>query len=49
MEDVLVITSNKELETYMKKYACETKEQLEDVLWYNYGITLEVKIQNHKL
>lgn len=45
MEDVLVIETKEELEKYMQKYECTSPEQLDDVLWFEYGVTLINKVK----
>ena len=45
MEDVLVIETEQELEKYMQKYECTSPEQLDEVLWFEYGITLINKVK----
>lgn len=45
MEDVLVIETKAELEKYMQKYGCTSPEQLDEVLWFEYGITLINKVK----
>jgi NTP pyrophosphatase (non-canonical NTP hydrolase) len=49
MNDTLIINSQEQLERYLKKYNCKTKEELDDVLWYIYGISLMINIKKHKL
>jgi hypothetical protein len=34
-----------ELEKYMQKYGCTSPEQLDEVLWFEYGITLINKVK----
>lgn len=34
------IESQMDLEQEMCRYNCKTKEELDDFLWYNYGIVL---------
>ena len=45
MEDVLVIETKEELEKCMQKYECTSPEQLDEVLWFVYGITLINKVK----
>lgn len=40
-EDVLPVWFS-ELNYYMTKYECETLEELDDKLWFSYGIVLVV-------
>lgn len=48
----LIIRNQLDLENEMCRHNCKTKEELEDLLWYNHGILLEIgykekpKIQN---
>lgn len=39
-ENTLIIDSPADLEAEMCRYNCHTKEELEELLWYDYGITL---------
>lgn len=39
-ENTLIINSPADLEAEMCRYNCHAKEELEEVLWYNYGATL---------
>lgn len=39
-ENTLIIDSHMDLEAEMCRYNCHTKEELEEVLWYDYGTTL---------
>lgn len=39
-ENTLIIDSLADLEAEMCRYNCHTKEELEEVLWYDYGATL---------
>lgn len=36
----LVINNDEQLRVLLKKYECERKEQLDDILWYDYGVYL---------
>ena len=45
MENVLVIETKAELEKYMQKYRCTSPEQLDEVLWFEYGIILINKVK----
>ena len=49
MNDTLIINSQEQLKRYLEKYNCKTKEELDDVLWYTYGISLMINIKKHKL
>ena len=39
-ENTLIIDSPNDLEAEMCRYNCHTKEELEELLWYDYGATL---------
>lgn len=39
-ENTLIIDSPMDLEAEMRRYNCHTKEELEEVLWNDYGATL---------
>lgn len=39
-ENTLIIDSPADLEAEMCRYNCHTKEELEEVLWYDYGTIL---------
>lgn len=39
-ENTLIIDSPADLEAEMCRYNCHTKEELEEVLWYDYGAIL---------
>ena len=39
-ENTLIIDSPMDLEAEIRRYNCHTKEELEEVLWYDYGATL---------
>lgn len=41
MEDVLKIWFS-ELNFWMTKYGCDSLKELDDTLWYEYGVALEV-------
>lgn len=40
MEDILIIETKAELEKYMQKYGCTSPDELYEVLWFEYGVTL---------
>lgn len=48
MSDTLVINSKDQLEKYLRKYNCKTVDELDELLWYNYGVTLQVNIKKYK-
>lgn len=37
-----------ELEAEMCRYNCQTKEELDDILWYEYGITLVLNFEHER-
>lgn len=39
-ENTLIIDSPMDLEAEMHRYNCHTKEELDEVLWNDYGATL---------
>lgn len=39
-EKTLIIESPTDLEAEMCRYNCKTVEELEDTLWFDYGVTL---------
>lgn len=39
-EKTLIIESPNDLDAEIHRYDCQTKEELEDVLWNDYGVTL---------
>ena len=44
-ENTLIIDSLTDLEAEMCRYNCHTKEELEEVLWYDYGATLVLNFE----
>lgn len=44
-ENTLIIDSPADLEAEMCRYNCYTKEELEEVLWYDYGATLVLNFE----
>ena len=44
-ENTLIIDSLADLEAEMCRYNCHTKEELEEVLWYDYGAILVLKFE----
>ena len=48
MDDILVISSKEQLERYLKKYNCKNIDELDELLWYNYGVTLQMNIKKYK-
>ena len=41
-ENTLIVESPMDLEAEMCRYNSKTKEELEDTLWYDYGVTLVI-------
>ena len=39
-EPTVVIFTDEGLKALLEKYHCKSKEDLDDLLWYNYGVTL---------
>lgn len=44
-ENTLIIDSPADLEAEMCRYNCHTKEEFEEVLWYDYGATLVLNFE----
>lgn len=44
-ENTIIIESQMDLESEMCRYNCKTKEELEELLWYDYGVTLIIKYE----
>lgn len=44
-ENTLIIDSPMDLEAEMCRYNCHTKEELEEVLWNDYGATLALTFE----
>lgn len=47
-EDTLIIDSPNDLEAEMCRYNCYTKEELEELLWYDYGATLVLTYEHEE-
>lgn len=47
-ENTLIIDSPADLEAEMCRYNCHTKEELEEVLWYDYGATLVLTYEHEE-
>ena len=45
-DNALIINSPMDLEAEMCRYNCKTREELEDTLWYDYGVILIVKYEH---
>ena len=39
-EPTVVILTDEGLDEFLKHYRCKRKEELDDLLWYDYGVTL---------
>lgn len=48
LADTLVIETQTELENALCRYNCLTVEDLDNLLWYTYGINLIIKLNNHE-
>lgn len=47
-EDTLIIGGPNDLEAEMCRYNCYTKEELEELLWYDYGATLVLTYEHEE-
>lgn len=47
-ENTLIIDSPMDLEAEMCRYNCHTKEELEEVLWNDYGATLVLNFRHEE-
>lgn len=47
-ENTLIIDSHNDLEAEMCRYNCYTKEELEELLWYDYGATLVLTYEHEE-
>lgn len=47
-ENTLIIDSPMDLEAEMCRYNCHTKEELEEVLWNDYGATLVLTYEHEE-
>lgn len=43
-EGQAILETEQDLQDTLKKYDCETEDELDDVLWYTYGVSLINKI-----
>ena len=48
MEDTLIITTEEQLQRYLKKYNCKDEQELDELLWFDYGVSLKVNIKPKK-
>lgn len=46
-EPTVVILTDEGLGVLLEKYRCKSKEELDDLLWYDYGVTL-IDDRKHK-
>lgn len=42
LDNLFLIINRPNLNYYYKKYNCSNEVELEDNLWYNYGITIKI-------
>lgn len=42
LDNLFLIINNSNLDFYLKKYNCSDELELEDNLWFNYGITIKI-------
>jgi hypothetical protein len=42
LDNLFLIINNTNLDFYLKKYNCSNELELEDNLWFNYGITIKI-------
>lgn len=47
-ENTLIIDSPNDLEAEMRRYNCYTKEEREELLWYDYGATLVLTYEHEE-
>ena len=48
-EKTIIVESPMDLEAEMCRYNSKTREELEDTLWFDYGVTLVVVAYEHSL
>ena len=48
-ENTLIIDSPNDLEAETHRYNCHTKEELEELLWYDYGATLVLTYEHEEV
>jgi hypothetical protein len=44
--DILIIETKEQLDRYLQKYNVKTPEELDELLWYEYGVTLKMNIKS---
>ena len=42
-QDVVIIENEQDIKTLEEKYECHGLDELDDLLWFNYGVTLQDK------
>ena len=42
LDNLFLIINNSNLDFYLKKYNCSDELELEDNLWFNYGIAIKI-------
>ena len=47
IEDEVHIESPMDLEQEMCRYNCKTKEELDELLWYTYGVVLIIEYEDN--
>lgn len=47
-EDAIIIESEMDLESEMCKYNCKTVEELDEYLWFTYGVGLILKYKQNE-
>ena len=45
--DTVVVETNDDIKELCEKYNCKNIDELDELLWYNYGITLKDNRKNH--
>jgi hypothetical protein len=45
VEDIFTVYSPADLEAEMCRYNCKTKEELDELLWHDYGVTLVLNFE----
>lgn len=48
MDDILIINTKEQLDRYLKKYNCKDERELDELLWFDYGVSLKVNIKPKK-
>lgn len=42
VDNGFMLVSRNNLQKYLEQYMCKTEEDLQDTLWYNYGVFLKI-------